>query len=53
MKRLIIGLVGRKGSGKGTVAKILKEKYGASVYRFSDVLREILDLLFVEKVEKI
>ncbi|MEK7655252.1 MAG: AAA family ATPase [Patescibacteria group bacterium] len=49
MKRLIIGLVGRKGSGKGTVAKILKEKYGASVYRFSDVLREILDLLFVEK----
>ncbi len=47
MSQLVIGLVGRKGSGKGTVAKILKEKYGASIYRFSDVLREILDLLFV------
>lgn len=48
MTRLIIGLVGRKGSGKGTVAKILKEKYGASVYRFSDVLSDILNILFVE-----
>lgn len=49
MTRLVIGLVGRKGSGKGTVAKILKEKYGASVYRFSDVLRDILDVLDIEK----
>lgn len=38
--RKLIGLVGRKGSGKGTVAKILKERYGAHVYRFSDILRE-------------
>lgn len=49
MSRLVIGLVGRKGSGKGTVAKILKEKYGASVYRYSDVLRDVLDLLGIEK----
>lgn len=49
MTRLVIGLVGRKGSGKGTVAKILKETYGASVYRFSDTLRDILDILFLEQ----
>lgn len=47
--RLVIGLVGRKGSGKGKCAGILKTTYGASVYRFSDVLRDILDRLFVEK----
>ncbi len=40
MARLIIGLTGEAGSGKGTVASYLKEKYGASTYRFSTVLRE-------------
>jgi dephospho-CoA kinase len=38
----IIGLVGRKGSGKGTVAKLLADRYGAAVFRFSDPLRDIL-----------
>lgn len=47
--RLVIGLVGRKGSGKGTVAKLIKEKYGGSIYRFSDVLRDSLDVLAIEK----
>lgn len=47
--RLVIGLVGRKGSGKGTVARLLKDRYGASVYRFSDLLRDVLDLLDIEK----
>ncbi len=45
MHPLIIGLVGRKGSGKGTVAKILKEHSGATVFRFSDPLRDILTRL--------
>ncbi len=49
MSRLVIGLVGRKGSGKGTVAKILKERYGASVYRFSDMLRDVLDAMHLEQ----
>jgi dephospho-CoA kinase len=48
-KRLVIGLVGRKGSGKGTVARLLKDRYGASIYRFSDLLRDILDGLYIEK----
>jgi dephospho-CoA kinase len=47
-KRTVIALVGRKGSGKGTVAKILKERYGASVYRYSDVLRDVLMRLSID-----
>jgi dephospho-CoA kinase len=45
----IIGLVGRQGSGKGTVAKILQEKYGAVLFRFSAVLGDILDRVAVER----
>lgn len=42
MPARIIGLVGRKGSGKGTVAKLFAERYGAAVFRFSDPLRDVL-----------
>lgn len=49
MPKLIIGLVGRQGSGKGTAAKILQEKYGASLFRFSAVLGDILDRLALER----
>lgn len=49
MSRLIIGLVGRKGSGKGTVSKILKERYGVSTFRFSDMLRDVLDAMHLEQ----
>lgn len=48
MTQKIIGLTGKMASGKGTVAKRLMKKYGASKYRFSDVLREVLDTLDVE-----
>jgi dephospho-CoA kinase len=51
-KRIVIGLVGRKGSGKGTVARLIKDRYGASIYRFSDLLRDILDSLYVEKTRE-
>lgn len=46
-KRSAIGLIGRKGSGKGTVAKILHKEYGAVVFRYSDLLREILTILSI------
>lgn len=49
MPQLIIGLVGHVGSGKGTVAKILKEKYGADLFRFSQSLQDILQRLFLDK----
>ncbi|MEO5928106.1 MAG: nucleoside monophosphate kinase [Patescibacteria group bacterium] len=48
-KRIVIGLVGRKGSGKGTVARLIKDRYGATIYRFSDLLRDILDSLYIDK----
>jgi len=49
MKKIIIGFTGEIGSGKGTVTKYVQEKYGASYYRFSDVLRKVLDTLHIEK----
>lgn len=49
MAKLIIGIVGRQGSGKGTVAKILESKFGAQVFRFSAILGNILDQLNVDR----
>jgi dephospho-CoA kinase len=49
MSRHIIGLVGRQGSGKGTAAKILAEKYGAQLFRFSAILGDVLDRVAVER----
>ena len=43
--KLVIGLSGRNGSGKGTVAKYLKENYGAVDRRFSNILSDILKRL--------
>lgn len=48
----IIGLVGRQGSGKGTVAKILQEKHGAVLFRFSAILGDILDRVAIEKTRE-
>lgn len=49
MPKLIIGLVGRQGSGKGTAAKILQEKYQAELFRFSSILGTVLDRLAIDK----
>lgn len=47
--KTIIGLSGEAASGKGTISKYLQEKYGANAYRFSDFLRETLDVWNLEK----
>ena len=52
MNRKIIGLAGEIASGKGSFAKYVKEKYGAEIYRFSDVFRKILDILGLEENRK-
>lgn len=39
---LVVGLVGKIASGKGVVSDYLVNNYGARVYRFSDVLRDVL-----------
>ena len=44
---MIIGFVGQAGSGKGTAAHLLQEKYGAAVFTFSDILSDILNRLFL------
>jgi dephospho-CoA kinase len=49
MPKLIIGLVGRQGSGKGTAARFLHETYQAELFRFSAVLNTILERLAIEK----
>lgn len=46
-EKIIIGLVGELGAGKGTVVKYLKEKYGAVSIRFSDMLRDVLQRLYL------
>lgn len=43
--KVIIGLAGKIASGKETVGKYLIEKSGAKKIRFSDPLRQILDIL--------
>ena len=47
--KIIFGFVGDLASGKGTAAKYLQEKYGATTYRFSTMLRDILDRVYVPK----
>lgn len=43
MSKIVIGLIGEKGSGKGTVADCLIEKYGAVHYGTSKILRRTLE----------
>jgi len=46
-KKIIIGLVGKIAAGKGTTAAYLEKKYHASVYRFSDIMRDVLIRLHI------
>lgn len=46
-KKVIIGLVGDLAAGKGLLTAYLKEKYGVNGYRFSTILRDILDRLYL------
>jgi dephospho-CoA kinase len=42
-RKLIIGLIGEKGAGKGTVSDYLLEKYGAVHFGTSKILRRTLE----------
>ena len=48
MSKIILGFVGDLASGKGTLAKYLQEKYHCNTYRFSTMLRDILNRIYVE-----
>ncbi|MDO9230871.1 MAG: AAA family ATPase [bacterium] len=47
MTKIVLGLIGEKGSGKGTVSDYLIEKYGAIHYGTSKILRRTLEDLHV------
>jgi len=47
MKKIVIGLIGEKGSGKGTVAKYLMEKYDATHYGTSKILKRTIESLHI------
>ena len=47
MSKIILGFVGDLAAGKGTVAKYLQEKYHCNTYRFSTMLRDILDRIYI------
>lgn len=49
MTKLIIGLTGLQGCGKGTIADILQREYQAGYFRFSSILGDILTRLAQEK----
>jgi len=47
-RKIIIGLVSQISAGKGTVAKYLEEKYKATTHRYSTMLRDILNRLYLK-----
>lgn len=47
-KKLILGFVGLPASGKGTSAEYCQKKYGASTYRFSTMLFDLVNRIYVE-----
>lgn len=46
-KKIILGLTGEICAGKGTIVKYLEEKHGATSYRFSTMLRDLLKRLYL------
>ncbi len=47
--KIIIGFVGDLAAGKGTLASYLALKYNCNTYRFSTMLRDMLDRIYAEK----
>src|SRR3989344_446285 len=49
MAKCIIGITGLLSSGKGTAAEYLVQHHGAVSFRFSTMLRDLLDRLYLEQ----
>ncbi len=49
MDKLILGFVGEIASGKGTSIEYISKKYPANSYRFSTILRDVLNRLSLEQ----
>jgi dephospho-CoA kinase len=46
-EKVIFGLVGMLSSGKGTVASYIEKKYNADSFRFSTMIRDVLNRLYL------
>jgi dephospho-CoA kinase len=44
---MVIGIVGSKASGKDTIARYIENKYSAAIHAHSEILEEILQVLFI------
>jgi dephospho-CoA kinase len=49
MEKIIFGLVSQMAGGKETVKKYLEKNYQAKSCRFSSIMRDILDRLYLDK----
>ena len=49
MAKLILGIAGEMGSGKGTIAKHVMVEHRGNVHKFSTILRDVLDRLYLEQ----
>lgn len=49
MAKLILGIAGEMGCGKGTIAKHVVAEYGGGSLRFSTILRDVLDRIYAEQ----
>ena len=47
MSKIILGVAGELASGKGAAASYLVNKHGAKSHRFSTILRDLLDRLYL------
>jgi dephospho-CoA kinase len=49
MAKLILGIAGEMSSGKGTIATHVVNERGGSSHRFSTILRDILDRVYLDQ----
>jgi dephospho-CoA kinase len=49
MAKLILGIAGEMSSGKGTIANHVIAERGGSAHRFSTILRDILDRVYLDQ----
>ncbi|WP_456474681.1 AAA family ATPase [Candidatus Pyrohabitans sp.] len=47
-KRVVIGVMGKIGSGKSEASRYIAKKYNGRIFRFSDILKDILQRLHME-----
>ena len=52
MNKIVFGLIGPLASGKGTVAQYLRERHNAGSARFSSILRDILDRVYLPQTRE-